>query len=199
MSSFACVRTAETALELITLAQAKEHLRIIGTAEDDIIGRMLAAAIEDAQRCCGLQFCDAQYTLYLDDFPCDPGEIRFPVWPVLSVTSVSYRNSSNEAATVSSGDYQVGARTARMVPVDTWPDTYGSLENVVIVFRAGWSTAAAVPRDIVAAVLLILGDRYENRGDGGSEAGRTQGALAIPLAARRILDGHRRMRFDEPV
>jgi hypothetical protein len=65
--------------------------------------------------------------------------------------------------------------------VDVWPVTQaGRPEAVEVDFEAGYATVAAIPAEAIQAVLLIVADRYEHRGD---EEGRE-----IPPAAHRLLN-----------
>lgn len=186
---FAVVTTSAAATGPVSLARAKAHLRVSGTDEDALIADYLAGAVKTAEREAGRQFVTASLKLVLDDFPregCDEGDtVRLPVGPVQSVTSIVYTDTAGVSQTLLTTDYYVGANTGRIRPATYWPSTRdGSPENVSITYVAGYGAASACPAEAVAAVLLILADRYEHRGDEGGEAERP-----IPLAALRLLRG----------
>jgi uncharacterized phiE125 gp8 family phage protein len=188
---FDCRRTVEPTAGPVPLVTAKSHLRVSGTDEDPLIAAMLAGAVRQAERESGLQFLTATYALTLDDFPraCaedGAGVIRLPVGPALSVSSIAYRDADNAPQTLSPADYAVGLKTGRIRPVSFWPSTYPyGLENVTVTYTAGFGAAAAsVPADAVQAVLLILADRYENRGD---EVSSFHAERPIPAGALRLL------------
>jgi uncharacterized phiE125 gp8 family phage protein len=183
--TFAVVETVAPTEGPVSLARAKEQLRVAGTDEDALIAAMLAGAVKQAQRECGLQLVTATLTLVLDDFPrrtdgADPagslstlGGVRYvgnvlhlPVGPVQSVASITYRDTAGQTQTLDPATYDVGKYTARVRPINFWPITYPyGLENVSVTYVAGYGNAAAVPADAVSAILLIVADRYQHRGD----------------------------------
>ena len=193
---FDLTQTVAPTAEPVTLAIAKAHLRVTWTDDDDYIAELIAGARDAAETECGRAFITRTYTLTLADFPRlysqDCGhDILLPVGPVGSVTGITYTDSAGATQTLATTDYSVGAKTARISPVVSWPTTYYpySPENVTVTYTAGFGpTYASVPAAARAAVLLILADRYENRGDNMSNflADRP-----IPAAALRLLGGLR--------
>jgi uncharacterized phiE125 gp8 family phage protein len=195
---FAIVQTVAPSAEPVSLARAKSHLRVTWSTDDDYIADLLTGAIEAAQRECGQQFVTATFKLILDDFPRSGADecsgagrrasaLRIPLSPIVAVDSILYADSAGNSQTLDASTYAVGRFTGRVSPVTFWPITNPrGLENVSITFRAGYGAASDVPKDAFAAVLLILADRYENRGDAGGKDER-----AIPAAALRLLNNLR--------
>lgn len=62
------VRATEPANNPVTLAEAKAHLRIDSTAEDDLIGTLITAATRWAEDYCDRTFCHTRWTMNLDSF-----------------------------------------------------------------------------------------------------------------------------------
>jgi uncharacterized phiE125 gp8 family phage protein len=195
---FDLTRTVEPDTEPVSLAIAKSHLRVIGSADDEYIRELLAGARDAAERESGRQLVTATFALTLDDFPRGgeadgwSSEIRLPVGPVIAVDSVVYRDDAGDTQTLATSEYSAGVKTGRVSPVTYWPATDADqLENVTVTFRAGYGGAAQVPPAARAAVLLILADRYENRGD---NVANFLADRPIPAAALRLLrslgDGH---------
>ncbi len=72
-------------------------------------------------------------------------------------------------------------------PDETWPDIQaGRAGGVRVEFTAGYGSAADVPADAKAAILLCVGYWYEHRGDSDDPAD-TPTSLGIPLGAKRLL------------
>jgi uncharacterized phiE125 gp8 family phage protein len=193
---FDCRQTVAPTADPVTLQTAKSHLRVTYAADDDYISTLLAGAVQHAQRESGRQFCTATFALTLDDFPsyCDGGDstIRLPVGPVAGVDSVVYRDADGVTQTLATSDYSVGVKTGRLIPATYWPATDpAALENVTVTFSAGYGGRADVPADAVAAILLLLADRWENRGD---NVANFLADRPIPAGALRLLrnlgDGH---------
>ena len=80
--------TSPPALEPVTLAEARAHLRVTATAEDALIERLVAAARAEVERLTRRALIRQGWRLYLDGWP--PGRaVRFPVAPVVSVESLT--------------------------------------------------------------------------------------------------------------
>lgn len=174
----------------VSLAEAKARLRITGDDEDDDVSDLIAEAVAAAEAECGRAFMPRTLSLFLDDFPrCGGGTIRLPVCPVASVTWVKYYDPEGTFQTVSGANYftAVAGDPARIVPMPgvSWPTVQtGRPEAAEIRFVAGYADAAAVPKAARSAVMLILADRYANRGD---ELSAFQANRSIPEAAKRLL------------
>jgi uncharacterized phiE125 gp8 family phage protein len=202
---FGNIQIVPPAAEPVDLSIAKSHLRVSGCDEDAYIAALVSGARQAAERECGLQFVTATYRLTLDDFPRDwqdtglsfganvtraPfGTVHLPVGPVASVVSVQYYDTAGALQTLDPTTYSVGTATSRIVPITGWPIVrYFTIENVAITYTAGFGGAAQVPGDAVGAILLILADRYQNRGDNVSNFLADRPA---PAAAVRLLNNLR--------
>ncbi len=184
------IDTAPTRL-LLTLEEAKSHLSIAeGCPCDSLdIERRIAEATADAERECGRQFVSATWLMYLDDFPRDGEPIRLPLGKTSAVSSVKYYDADGVQQTLPTSVYfaAIQGEPARLSLKlgQVWPQVhYGRPEAVEIEYVVGWATPEAVPADIKAAVKLILGERWANRGDGKEDR-------SIPAGARRILTAWR--------
>lgn len=62
------VRATEPASNPVTLAEAKAHLRIDSSAEDDLIGTLITAATRWAEDYCDRTFCHTQWQMRVDSF-----------------------------------------------------------------------------------------------------------------------------------
>lgn len=121
------------------------------------------------------------------------GYIKLPyAAPLQSVTSVTYRDSDETTNTMSTSDYIVDtiSEPGRVVLGygKSWPSATLSPSNPInIEYVTGYGTSTAVPKEIKQAMLLIIGDLYNNR-----ENSREYGELKeIPIAARRLLANKR--------
>ena len=185
--------TSPPALEPVTLAEARAHLRVTTTAEDALIERLVATARAEVERLTRRALINQGWRLYLDSWP--PGRVvRFPVAPVASVDSLTVYDKDG-------------------LPVVLPPDTYtprlnseppgfavatgaGGLapNGIEIDFTAGYGAAADdVPEPLRQAVLLLAGFWFERR-DGLAEAGSPQG-LGLPGSLAALISGYRRVRL----
>jgi uncharacterized phiE125 gp8 family phage protein len=157
----------------VSLAVARQHVSVAGTARDDLLAIYLAAATERVERFTGRALVDSTWDLTLDEFPADGAAIELPNPPLIEVVGVFYQDDDGLETEVDAADYIVGesiGQPARVLPTSgSWP-TAGDRPNAVRVrFRAGYLDAttspavANVPSAIKAAVLLLTGDLYAHR------------------------------------
>lgn len=62
------VRATEPASNPVTLTEAKAHLRIDSTAEDDLISTLITSATRWAEDYCDRTFCHTRWTMRVDSF-----------------------------------------------------------------------------------------------------------------------------------
>ncbi len=149
-------------VEPLTVAEAKSHLRVDGTAEDVYIGALVTAARSHVETVTNRALIDRQLRLSLDYFTC---EIRLPRAPLQSVDSIDYIDLAGASQTLPPAEYQVDSVTepARLRPAPdlSWPETDFRLNAVKILFTAGYGTTEAdVPEDIRHALRLLIGHYY---------------------------------------
>jgi uncharacterized phiE125 gp8 family phage protein len=91
--------------------------------------------------------------------------------PAATITSIVYTNSAGTAATWSATEYQLDATgfVGRLSPAYgySWPsETLRELAGITITYTAGYgATAASVPEEIRHAIMMLVGELYENRED----------------------------------
>lgn len=151
-------------VEPVTLAEAKQHLRIDGSDEDSTVARCVSAAREEAEHL--LERCVAPQTLQLilDDFPADA--ILLPRPPITSIESVTYVDPDGVTRTLAGSEYSLddaGIDAWLLPAVDAeWPETREQANAVTIQYQAGW-VAASCPATIKAWILLRAGALYRHR------------------------------------
>lgn len=137
----------------ITLAQAKEFLRVTQTSEDTLITAFVAAAIGWVEKYVGQKFSVTTVTETLDEFP---AWIDVTTRPLGSVTSITYVGNDGQVATVVDPQV-VGNRI--YPPEDGWPGR--KLRTpIVVTYTAGLAT---MPEDLRVAALLLIGEFYDKR------------------------------------
>ncbi len=160
-------------VEPLTLAEAKDHLRVNFTKEDGLISRLIKGSREAFQRDTPRQLLTGTLKGFLDSFPPRariPIEIAKP--PLVSVDAVSYVDTSGVLQTWAASEYTVeaflGPFAQRGViypkPQKEYPQTLRITNSVTIDFDAGYGAAANdVPSDIKDELLVWIGHRYNNR------------------------------------
>ena len=152
--------------EPVTLTEAKDHLRVDHAADDAWIGECIVAARQWCEQYCGRTFITSTWDWYLDALG-DTLEIPMP--PTQSVTSITYMDSNGDSQVLSTALYRVDviSQPARITSAygEIWPSTYDVINSVTVRVVAGYGGAAQVPSSIRHAILIMVGELYENRED----------------------------------
>jgi uncharacterized phiE125 gp8 family phage protein len=180
-------RTAAPASLPVSLAEAKAHLRVDGTADDALIQAYLEAAVETVEAMTGRCLMLQDWEVWFKDFPEWDGPLEPPHAPLVSVTAVRTLSAAGTLTTLPTSAYQVampaGPRAGRghiwPAASTSWPVTDTDvLGPVRVTYRAGY---VEPPAALCAAVLLFLGDAYANR-----EAANAANIRENPAIARLI-------------
>ena len=167
---------AAPAVEPLTLAEVKKHLRVIDDDEDDLISLYITAArahVDGESGFLGRALVTQTWELVLDRFPVN--EIRVPLPPLQSVVFIKYDDPGGVEQVVSPSDYFVDtvSEPGWIVPVEgaAWPSTISAVNSVRVRFVAGYPPTSDSPPDLIrnvpynvkAAMLLLIGGFYANR------------------------------------
>jgi uncharacterized phiE125 gp8 family phage protein len=179
--------------EPITLTLARTHVKAQTTAEDALLQAWITAAREQAEAFIGRALITQTWDMSFDAFGC--GEIDIPLPPLQSVTFVKYYDEAGVEQTLATSSYHVDSRSVlgRVVLDDaaSWPSTDVRPNAVTIRFVCGYGLAAAVPQSIKAAMLLMLTDLDQHRGEVVTGASVQQ----IPRGAEALLSPYKIVRF----
>lgn len=154
--------------EPVTTAELRDWLRIVSTAEDATLERLIAAARARVEARTGRTLVASSLTLTRHGFPGGGRRwFEIPRSPVRSITSITYLNTAGASIAFSSGDWRatLGSEPARIYLDDDadWPATQPVAASVVVAYAAGYATPAAVPALLKTAVLWLAAWWYEQR------------------------------------
>ncbi len=153
------------ATEPVTLTEAKAHLYVDTSNDDTMITSLIVAARVYAEnytrRAFITQTIKARYDHFQSFF-----EMEKP--PLISVSSITYIDTTGSTQTHSSSDYDVDiySTPARITEGygTTWPSTRSSVPNTVTIeYVAGYGDASDVPNTIKQAMLMMIAHWFENR------------------------------------
>lgn len=161
---------AAPASEPVTVAEAAQHLRILGSPiyEVDKINMCLQAAREWVEHATGVLLVQRSVTAYA---PLFADYLVLPHRPVQSITSVKYYDADNALQTASSSLYGLASQIDSVYLLDgsDWPDTYTRPDAVQVTYEAGYASGSPVdytgniPAALKSAVLLIMAELFEQR------------------------------------
>ncbi|HEY7768013.1 head-tail connector protein, partial [Longimicrobium sp.] len=149
----------------------KAHLRVTDDSEDELIAGLITAAREvvEGRTWLALPIRTVEYTT--DAFP-SRGFIELPYPPLVSVESVTYVDAAGVEQTLGGSVYEMDAASrpgrVRLAYGQSWPAVrHGG--SVVVRYVAGFALGAE-PGALVQAMLLLIGQLYENRENGSIPA-----------------------------
>ena len=203
------IRITEPAIEIISLDEAKTHLRIDGDDEDTAVSMLIVMAREFAEDYTRLAFISQTWRWRLDAWPTatpphvvvpflrnSPQKryVRLPRGPLLSVEGVLTYDNKDEPTLWSENEYFVATGEDRLYrrTFGSWPEPGTECRGIEINYTAGFGTLAEdVPTPIRHATLMMVAYYYENREvvDGVGTK------LVAPLGVRALLDPYKARRL----
>lgn len=191
MKAFAPVRTVAPEGALVSLAEAKAHLKVEHDDEDTLIEALIAAASAQLDGYAGIlgqALLTQTWEQSFNGFP-DARCLRLALGPVGETVGIAYYDSENVSRSFTSATVMSDA-IGPLIVLDgdaSWPATYERPDAVNVTWTCGFGDEPAdVPENIRRAALLLVGHLYVNR-----EAVVTGTiAAALPLAFGWLIDPH---------
>lgn len=158
--------------EPVTLAEAKDHLRLDHALDDTKVNALITAARQYIEEQCWRGLVTQTWELVGSTFPddaCLPAERQgflLPMGNLVSVASLKYIDQNGVEQTMTPGDYTVDAVSVpgrlRLAYGKSWPSYRYQWDAVRIRYVVGWAVDA-VPQPIKQALQLLVAQMYENR------------------------------------
>jgi uncharacterized phiE125 gp8 family phage protein len=181
------------AVEPVTLAEAKAHLRVDTNAEDTLIASLIVTARLQVEAAAGLALVTQGWSWLRDAWP-PCATLDLPLRPVQSIAAVRLYDESGAATTLDPASYFLDGAGAppRLVRQGalTWLKPGRVANGIEIAFTAGYGpTAADVPAPIRQAILLLVAHWYEHRSpvEDGTRAEPVPGMVSELLAPYRTM------------
>jgi len=142
------------------------------TAHDDLLNIYIKAARQLVEQKSNTVLIEKTIDEVFQDFPAQSGTsdeamLRLSLYPPSSVTSITYKDSDGNSATVNSSNYIVDTTRGfpRIATANNfiWPLTYDEINAVTVRYVAGYSSTTGIPAYLRTAVLLTVAEWYWNR------------------------------------
>ncbi len=151
----------------MSLPEAKTHLRVDTTDDDNLITALITAAREYCEGFQNRAYITQTWQLWLDAWP-EGSEIRIPRPPLQAVNSVKYYGDDNAEYVLPPSDYivdNVGEPGRIALSYNkSWPSvTLRPANAVCIEFVAGYGEVDKVPQRVKQAMLLLISHWYDTR------------------------------------
>lgn len=194
--SFSVTVVTAPLVEPITVAEAKDHLRVSVSTQDTYIGTLVKSAREWAEQFLGRSL--VEQTLRLD-LPCFENRMYLPRGKVNSVSSVKYIAESGTLTTLATSVYSTelaneGASYVHLAYNQTWPTARYVHNAVQITYVAGYVPTgsptdyrSAIPESIKTALKMHVQAHYDDM--------RAEDHAALMQRVRNLLWPHRLLSF----
>lgn len=166
MQSTETIVSEASALEPLTLSEAREQVRIYTSELDS----QLHAAIAEVRELCEIRTARTLRTTVtrMVSWPSWPKmPIKLPWPPLIAVGSLKYYDTGNVLQTVDAANYRVflsAELQGRLEPISTWsaPALYDRADAVQVEFTAGYQTREAVPPCVKRAAKILLSLEFDD-------------------------------------
>lgn len=191
----ALVLTSAPAVEPVSLAEAKAHLRVDGTAEDPLIQSLVITSRLHIEAALGLALVTQSWLWTLDRWP-RTRTVVLPLRPVVSIDQVRVWDAEDAAQAIDPATYLLDGhgKPARLA----WRDgvvpaaPLRPINGIEIAFTAGFGAAASdVPAPVRQALLMLVAHWYEHRepieiGSSATAIPQTVSDLLLPYRGARL-------------
>lgn len=151
---------------IITLADAKQHLRVDYSDDDTLVQEFIDAAVahlDGYSGRLGRPLLSQTWSQSFADFSASPWRLRFADF--ISVTSITYFDAANTTKTLSPTIYSVLTDEIgpyiNLVSGNSYPNVFSRDDAVTVTWVCGY---ANIPADIKVALKMMVAHWYENRG-----------------------------------
>jgi uncharacterized phiE125 gp8 family phage protein len=167
-------RQTPPAVEPVTLAEAKAHLRVDTSDDDTYIGTLITAAREWCEQYLDRTLVHTQWVMRFDKFP-DSGiePVELPRPPMVmsgtaTAVTVTFTQEAGPTSTYSTAEYRVdrNATPGAILPIygSTWTPHRQDDNAISVTWWAGYgASGSSVPAAIRHAILMLVGHWYEFR------------------------------------
>ncbi len=202
MARNAYIATPSTA-QVVTTSEAKTHLRVSHTDDDSYIEALCFAAQETVEKYCNIILMDTAIIQRCDTWK-DVNELYFS--PIEnsgegSITYIKYKDDTTGALTVWPDTNYIFDKYSCPMRIGiaddgdaTLPSLLSEINAIEISYSVGYSSVGDIPKAIKQAILILVGQWYENRQE--AVVGRSVGI--IPMTATYLLDKFKIRTFGLP-
>ena len=189
----ALLLTSAPALEPITLAEAKNHLKVDETDDDTLISSLITSARMHVETELNRALITQGWSVFRDRWP-QSGQLSLPLAPVQGVSAITLYSADGTSSAYALGNVEIDTISdpARLTLTTTAspPEPGRRTNGIEIAITAGYGPAAAnVPEPIRQAILMLTAHWYENR----EPVALGAQAADIPGTVTSILHPYRRL------
>jgi uncharacterized phiE125 gp8 family phage protein len=162
---------------VVSVAQAKQHLRVTSNMEDSYIESLILAVQAHAAAFQGRTYLLKTLIQTFDAFPVN---IYLYGPPLVNITSIAYLDAAGTSQVLDPSYYRKDATSepgrVTLEYMQSWPETRGVTNSVTVTYTAGYADAAAFKVALPSAgsaILLGVCHLYEHRSSVSAENFKT--------------------------
>lgn len=156
-------QSSADALDFLSLADAKAYLRVDHSSDDDLIEDLIQVAVDQVTNMANTRWKSIAAYGYLEGFY----DSRFPVGPVVSITSVEYiPQGANTYSTLPTTNYYYALNGGQAhIYFHNYPALETEIaERVRINFQYGYDNTTHIrPSQMKQAAKMMVAHMYDNR------------------------------------
>lgn len=187
------------AIKPVTRTEVKDALDIGYTDKDTLIDGLIAAAtsyLDGWTGVLGRALCEQTWRQDFDSLSLRC--MRLPLFPVISITSVKYKDTTGAEQTINSSNYTLQTDDlgsyVQFLSTYSSPALWTELPRASVTYKAGYAdngSASTVPEAIKQAIYLMIRQWFDN--PTAAVVGQT--VERMPFAVDALLAPYRRIRF----
>lgn len=180
------------ALEPISKATAKSHLRVTHEEDDNLIAGLITSARLTVEAIIRSALITQSWSLILDEWG-SRRTVTLPLVPIISIDGIDLWNEAGEKSPIGTDFCHLGAGSPAKLSLNRgqrWPSPLRDTGGIGIDFTAGFGdTADDVPDPLRQAILHLIAHWYENRG----EASLSDLTMPVPPSVGELVGPFRQM------
>lgn len=153
------------AVEPVSLVEAKAHLRLTGSDDDDYLAALVAAARIQVETVTRRVLIDQTWRVYRDDWPVD-GRLDLPLTPVRSIAEITAYDADGTPTVLGADRWRLDAAgsPARLALFGAPPATAATFNGLEIDVVAGYGPSGLdVPQPLRLAIMMLVARWFEGR------------------------------------
>jgi uncharacterized phiE125 gp8 family phage protein len=177
------------ALEPVSLADAKAHLRVGDDADDALIGAAITAARIHVEAATRRVLIEQEWRIYRDDWPASR-LVPIAIGPLISVDAVTVYDAGGEPTELDADAYEVDlvSMPGRLKVAADAVDPGRAVNGIEVDVTAGYGASSVeVPAPLRQAILMLVAHWYEHR----AAAGFNEASAVAPLGVEALIAPYR--------